>query len=246
MATTDDIVIPRFDFEEVSAPATPASGTVRLYAKSDGKLYIKDDAGTETDISTSAAGSVATDAIWDAAGDLAVGSGANAAAKLSLGATDGMVLGRVSSALAYALPIGYTWDRATYTGGSLSITGTAEGSETTVITGGTFTADGSALWVEVSLPRIDLTPGAAARFCHIMLYEQASLIGRLGTVQSTFVSGVGSSQQFHHKWYLTPSAGSRQYIVKAYKTNAGDSVAIIGGSGGSGGTSPAVLHVYKA
>lgn len=32
-----------------------------------------------------AAGSVATDAIWDAAGDLAVGSGANTAAKLSKG-----------------------------------------------------------------------------------------------------------------------------------------------------------------
>lgn len=32
---------------EVSAPATPLSGTTILYAKSDGKLYYKDDAGQE-------------------------------------------------------------------------------------------------------------------------------------------------------------------------------------------------------
>ncbi len=37
----------RFD-EHASAPGTPASGNVALYAKADGLLYSKDDAGTET------------------------------------------------------------------------------------------------------------------------------------------------------------------------------------------------------
>lgn len=37
---------------EMAAPSTPASGKVAVYAKSDGKLYIKDDAGTETDLTT--------------------------------------------------------------------------------------------------------------------------------------------------------------------------------------------------
>lgn len=36
------------ELDEMSAPSTPASGKVRLYAKSDGNLYQKDDAGTET------------------------------------------------------------------------------------------------------------------------------------------------------------------------------------------------------
>jgi len=35
------------DFDEQSAPSTPASGRVILYPKSDGLLYSKDDAGTE-------------------------------------------------------------------------------------------------------------------------------------------------------------------------------------------------------
>lgn len=36
------------DIPEAAAPGTPSSGNVRLYAKTDGNLYQKDDAGTET------------------------------------------------------------------------------------------------------------------------------------------------------------------------------------------------------
>lgn len=43
-------------FKEIAAPATPAAGYVAVYAKSDGKLYIKDDAGTETDLTAAGAG----------------------------------------------------------------------------------------------------------------------------------------------------------------------------------------------
>jgi hypothetical protein len=38
------------EFTEAAAAATPGTGLVRVYAKADGKLYIKDDAGTETDL----------------------------------------------------------------------------------------------------------------------------------------------------------------------------------------------------
>lgn len=44
------------ELPEISAPSTPASGFLRLYAKSDGKAYQKDDAGTETDLSASGGG----------------------------------------------------------------------------------------------------------------------------------------------------------------------------------------------
>lgn len=48
MARFDDFATPLLTFEEGAAPATPASGEVVLYAKTDGSLYQKDDAGTET------------------------------------------------------------------------------------------------------------------------------------------------------------------------------------------------------
>ena len=37
---------------EIAAPSTPATGKVAVYAKTDGKLYIKDDTGTETDLTS--------------------------------------------------------------------------------------------------------------------------------------------------------------------------------------------------
>jgi hypothetical protein len=42
--------------KEVAAPATPAAGNVAVYAKSDNKLYIKDDTGAETDLTSGGAG----------------------------------------------------------------------------------------------------------------------------------------------------------------------------------------------
>lgn len=48
MAKIQDIDIPYLEFAEAAAPGTPAAGIVRQYAKTDGLLYQKDDAGTET------------------------------------------------------------------------------------------------------------------------------------------------------------------------------------------------------
>lgn len=48
MAKIQDIDIPYLEFAEAAAPGTPASGVVRIYAKTDGSLYQKDDAGLET------------------------------------------------------------------------------------------------------------------------------------------------------------------------------------------------------
>lgn len=50
---------------EVAAPSTPASGKVSVYAKSDGLMYSKDDAGTETTLG-GGAGSIAPLVIEDA------------------------------------------------------------------------------------------------------------------------------------------------------------------------------------
>lgn len=56
-------------FAESAAPSTPASGFAAIYVKSDGKLYLKDDAGTETDLT---AGST-----LDSLGDVVITSATN-------------------------------------------------------------------------------------------------------------------------------------------------------------------------
>jgi hypothetical protein len=57
---------------EMAAPGTPASGKVVIYSKTDGKLYIKDDAGTETDL-TSGGGGGTVDVVSNVATDRILG-----------------------------------------------------------------------------------------------------------------------------------------------------------------------------
>lgn len=56
MAKIQDVDIPHLEFAEAAAPGTPASAIVRIYAKADGLLYSKDDAGTETLVSGGSGG----------------------------------------------------------------------------------------------------------------------------------------------------------------------------------------------
>ena len=48
LALAEDTVI---EFREMATPPTPPSGAVSLYAKSDGRLYLRDDAGIEVKLS---------------------------------------------------------------------------------------------------------------------------------------------------------------------------------------------------
>lgn len=84
------------DFDEAAAPATPAANRTRIYVKSDGKLYQKDDAGTETDLA--ATGSAPDCKIAYASSDTTTGAGANtlidlAGCSLSLDAGTWLVTG---------------------------------------------------------------------------------------------------------------------------------------------------------
>jgi hypothetical protein len=57
MAKIDAIDVPKLIFPEAAAPSTPASAKVIIYAKSDGLMYSKDDAGTEVVMSGGGGGS---------------------------------------------------------------------------------------------------------------------------------------------------------------------------------------------
>jgi hypothetical protein len=94
-----------------SAPATPASGFVRLYAKADGLLYGKDDAGAETALGGGGGGISAT--IVDVKGDLIAATAADTVARLAVG-TNGYVLSANS-----AQSTGLEWVPVTATFGSV-------------------------------------------------------------------------------------------------------------------------------
>jgi hypothetical protein len=84
MTKASDNPYPSVLFMETGAPAAPAAGYQRLYLNSS-NLNVINASNTIRVIGSGAGGSVATDAIWDAAGDIAVGTGANTAAKKTIG-----------------------------------------------------------------------------------------------------------------------------------------------------------------
>lgn len=75
----------RIKFLEDTAPGTPPTGYVYVYAKTNGKVYIKDDAGTETPLDGTSA-ILAT--LVDAKGDLIAATAADTVARLAVGTND--------------------------------------------------------------------------------------------------------------------------------------------------------------
>lgn len=55
-----DNVFPKVLFSEGAAPATPSAGEVKVYAKTDGRVYSKDDAGVETILGSATTRAVVT------------------------------------------------------------------------------------------------------------------------------------------------------------------------------------------
>lgn len=82
MTKASDNVFPRLLISEGGSTTTPASGNVTVYAKADGLLYSKDDAGSETALGGSAG---LTDPMTTR-GDVIVRNAANTTARLAVGA----------------------------------------------------------------------------------------------------------------------------------------------------------------
>lgn len=115
MTKASDNAFPSLLITEGTEPAAPAAGKQRVYIDSTSHHLMRtNSSGTETDIETASSNGLATDTLWDAAGDLVVGSGANTAAKLTIGAAGGHV-SRINGAVAWnsgtGFPTAATGDR---------------------------------------------------------------------------------------------------------------------------------------
>lgn len=185
---------------------------------------------------------LSTDTLWDAAGDLVVGSGANTAAKLSIGATNGMAVQRVSGAVAWALPPGYEFDYVEKTSNT-TISATAEASADTVVTGSAVTYDGStAVVIEFFTPYARPAIDAAGRLLSIYLYDGSSSIGRMGAYITPAASN--DSKPILLRRRLTPSAAAHTYSIRA--TINASTGGLNAGAGGSGADMPSYIRITKA
>lgn len=233
-------------YVEGSAPSTPSGSRVVMYAKSDGLMYSKDDAGVETLMSSGSSGAVATDALWDAKGDLAGGTGANTASKLTVG-TNGMVLVAASgetTGMKWAWPPGHEFDYVQGTS-NVTVSGTAETSagSTLVLTGNSFTADGEAVILEYFCPAA-ASGDTAGHDIRVAVFESTTFLGRLSIVQAAATSGSADVRSLHGFYRFTPSAGSHTYLIRASRTSSDGT--LFAGAGGATNYVPMFMRITKA
>ena len=207
-----------------------------LFLGEDGNLHVKDSAGSVTDIG-GAGGSVATDAIWDAAGDLAVGSGANTAARLAIGATNGMVVQRVSGSVAWALPSGHVFDHTEFTS-NVNITATTSATANTVVTASAVSFDGS---TAVLIEFYSNAQTGSGGNLYAVLYDGSTELGWMGLLTSP--TGVLRAP-IAATYRLTPSNASHTYSVRGFRDTA-DGV-MQAGNGASGARMPGYIRITKA
>jgi hypothetical protein len=120
VAKIQDIDIPYLEFAEAAAPGTPASAISRIYVKSDGLFYSKDDAGVET-LMSSGSGSGIPATIFDAKGDLIAASAADTAARLAAG-SNGTILMAASGEATGLKWVALQSDKVKRTAGDLTYT----------------------------------------------------------------------------------------------------------------------------
>jgi len=225
-----------------SAVPNPPTDYRHLFVGEDGLFHLRDSAGTVTTPSGAGSG-VASDTIWDAAGDLAVGSGADTAAKLAKGSTNGMALTIVGGSVAWALPPGYQYDYAEVTG-AVTITGTSEGSPTNIVVGASVAYDGStAVLIEAFIPDW-LINGSVGDQAVLALYDGTTSIGIIAApgvnVNTTTIRGA-----YYVARKITPSNASHTYKLAGYKTAGGATVQADVGAGAAGNVMPGFIRITK-
>lgn len=87
------------EYAEIAAPSTPAAAKVRVYPKSDGLMYVKDDAGVEREMGTVAHLADAVDAhVGTAIGNTPAGSIAATTVQAAINELDGDVTAHLADA----------------------------------------------------------------------------------------------------------------------------------------------------
>jgi hypothetical protein len=184
-------------------------------------------------------GGMVADTLWDAKGDLAVASAADTGARLAVG-SDGQILTADS-----AQTLGVKWAAAAGGGATVinyttvtsdvSVSGSSAGAATTIVSSGAITYTAVLTKFEFFCPQV-LATGVYATIFN--LFDGSTEISRLCAVGGSASSDYGPLLLAR---YLTPSAGSHTYIVKAW--NASGTAVCTAGSGAAGNYPPIYLRI---
>lgn len=123
---------------------------------------------------------------------------------------------------------------------SVSVAMTTESTSTTVVTCATHTFDGAAVMVEFFSPSVSPAQANTA-FITFSLFEGATQIGRIGTVENAAVGALAVPVTLKRRF--SPTAGTHTYSIKAYEAGGAGSVGA--GAGGAGVSFPMYARFVK-
>jgi len=125
---------------------------------------------------------------------------------------------------------------------NVSPTATTEGTANTVVTGTSISLDGStSVVVEFFCSQSRPAATTAAQLIYVLL-DGSTVLGTFG-VQNAVAAQNAYEPVMLRRRLATPSAGSHQYIVKAYVSTG--TALIAAGSGGTGANVPGYIRVTK-
>lgn len=242
MSTLAD-VIQRGTF--AARPAASIAG--RLYYDTTNSILYRDSGAAWENVEAGGAGGPINLSIIDAKGDLIAGTAADTAARLAVGASNGMVLivaSGESTGLKWAWPPGHEFDYSEITA-DVTVSGTAETSagSTLVVTGNAATYDGEPVMLEFFAPAWEpgLTTGNDVR---LGLYESTTFLGRLALTQMGATGTNGDAKPLIGRYRFTPSAAAHTYLIRAMRTSANGTIRA--GAAGATNYVPAYLRIIKA
>lgn len=219
-----------------TAAGIPAAGT-------EGRLYFETDTGLLKRDSGSAWQLVSVADILTTKGDILVATAADTIARLGVG-SNGQVLTAASgqaTGLQWATPAGGSGatelDYVQITS-NVAISATTEAGSDTVITGNAVAYDGSTrICIEFFAPLVD-----ARQFVVVSLWDGSSELGWFGQWEGNNATTMGPPMLCRR--FLTPSAATHTYSVRAYR--GATAATVFAGAGGTATTLPAYLRITQA
>lgn len=135
-------------------------------------------------------------------------------------------------------------DYVEYTGGALSITATSDATAQSVVAGTSQSYAAARIKIECFAPLGEIRHTSACALV-FNLYDGSTDLGELGQIENnTNNNGASMGGPVYFVRYLTPTAATHQYILKAWKSVG--TANVYGNTGGTANMVPAFIRVTTA